>query len=595
MLGKCEQLNSLVCVDERQTRQRNESNIGLILAMATVGQYTQSLDTFLQYIGDEYSKVLQSSDYGTAESWYYEQSMFMKDVLLSLVEEVASVLPLSAYLDEGARGNIAFWDERGKEWIAASRLKQSKLHGVIEGSAVSKHHVEKLVSVNVDILETLLVHVMMTRNGNEPRNLDDAVESSTLQNPYEEIQMFIEIKKSTIKSSRDSSSIQNLDSNVRLELRQFVTTVASGYESNRFRNFLHASHVAHLANLLLKSIHSTERSNNASDIAHDPLARFAIVLSALVHDVGHLGVPNGQLVEEKPELAAKYRSKSIAEQNSIDTAWKILMSSKFKNLQYCLFESNQEKYRFRQLLVNCVMATDIFDQDLRVLRQSRWEKAFSDNDGSLNSGEEEGHYKATVVIEHIMQASDVAHTMQEWDIYRQWNESLFREMHDAYTEGRATEDPSDGWYEGELWFFDNWVIPLTQNLKECGVLDILSDQLVKQAQSNRNRWQLEGKQLSKEMRSSIKSDSRMLKQSLSSCDHSLASTEDSTSTAASYLASQMFHYILSVEFVDTPNDGMEGAIISKIDKNEAAGPFLEEMSKKTGGSKGSSLMPFTVE
>jgi 3'5'-cyclic nucleotide phosphodiesterase len=28
--------------------------------------------------------------------------------------------------------------------------------------------------------------------------------------------------------------------------------------------------------------------------------------------------------------------------------------------------------------------------------------------------------KATIVIEHIIQASDIAHTMQHWHIYRKW-------------------------------------------------------------------------------------------------------------------------------------------------------------------------------
>ncbi|CAJ1970219.1 unnamed protein product [Cylindrotheca closterium] len=526
MLGNCAKLNSMDnCADERQSRQRNTANIGLILAVATVGQCTQSLDQFLQYCGEEYDKAMKASDSNSAESWYYEQSMFMKDVLLPLIEEVLPVLPLSGYLEEGAAENIAFWDKRGQEWMVASKLKKAKLHGVIEGSVISKYQVEKLVSVNVATLETLLTQVMTTRNGNESRYLDDGVES-TSRNPYEEIQMFIEMKKSTIKSGNGTSTIHQVGADIRSELRDFVVTIVAGYESNQFHNFLHASHVAHMANLLVKCIHSTEGSNGASNIAHDPLARFVIVLSALVHDIGHTGVPNSQLAEEQPELADKYSRKSIAEQNSIDTAWEILMSPKFKKLQCCLFESKQEKARFRQLLVNCVMATDIFDQDLRVLRQSRWEKVFS--------GDEEAHCKATSAIEHIMQTSDVAHTMQDWEIYCQWNESLYRELHDAYTEGRSTKDPSDGWYEGELWFFDHWVIPLAQNLKACGVLDIVSDQLVKQARSNRRRWQLEGKQISQEMCSTIQSDTRS-----SCCSHSLSAASEHSGSSASYLASQM--------------------------------------------------------
>ncbi|CAJ1965011.1 unnamed protein product [Cylindrotheca closterium] len=532
MLGKCQQLNSMVCVDERQTRQRNAANVGLILAMATVGQYTQSLDQFLKYSSEEYEKSLKASDSNISESWYYEQSMFMKDVLLPLIDEVSAVLPLSGYLEEGATENIAFWDKRGQEWMVANSLKKAKVHVAMEGSIEWKFHLEKLVSANVGILESLLAQVMTTRHGNEPTYLDDGVESTSLK-PYEEIQMFIKIKRSKLENEHETTGIHEIDADARSELKDFVRVIAARYENNRFHNFLHASHVANLSNLLVKGIHSTGGSCGASNIAHDPLARFAIVLSALVHDVGHTGVPNSLLAEEQPVLADIYNRKSIAEQNSIDTAWGILMSPKFKTLQHCLFESKQEKHRFRHLLVNCVMATDIFDQDLRALRQSRWEKAFSVED-------EEGHYKATSVIEHITQASDVAHTMQEWEIYRQWNESLFKEMYHAYTEGRAAKDPSDGWYEGELWFFDNWVIPLAQNLKECGVLDLVSEQLVKQAQSNRHRWQLEGKQISQEMCSGIKSSTRMLERSPSSCClHSLSASSEHSSSSASHLASRM--------------------------------------------------------
>jgi hypothetical protein len=51
-------------------------------------------------------------------------------------------------------------------------------------------------------------------------------------------------------------------------------------------------------------------------ITSDPLTQFAIVFSALIHDVDHSGVPNGQLAVENPELAQLYKNQSIAEQVS---------------------------------------------------------------------------------------------------------------------------------------------------------------------------------------------------------------------------------------------------------------------------------------
>jgi hypothetical protein len=37
--------------------------------------------------------------------------------------------------------------------------------------------------------------------------------------------------------------------------------------------------------------------------------------------------------------------------------------------------------------------------------------------------------KATIVVEHLIQTSDVAHTMQHWHVFVKWNERLFQEMY----------------------------------------------------------------------------------------------------------------------------------------------------------------------
>ena len=55
-------------------------------------------------------------------------------------------------------------------------------------------------------------------------------------------------------------------------------------------------------------------------ITSDPLTHFAVVLSALIHDVDHRGIPNFILSKEDPNLANVYSNKSVAEQNSIGTS-----------------------------------------------------------------------------------------------------------------------------------------------------------------------------------------------------------------------------------------------------------------------------------
>merc|ERR1711966_438332 len=100
--------------------------------------------------------------------------------------------------------------------------------------------------------------------------------------------------------------------------------------------------------------------------------------------------------------------------------------------------------------------------------------------------------KATLVFEQIMQASDVSHTMQHWETYKKWNKRLYNELSKGYREGRGASDPRDGWYKGEIGFFDFYIIPLAKKLKECGVFGSACREYLNYALENRRRWEEEG-------------------------------------------------------------------------------------------------------
>lgn len=177
------------------------------------------------------------------------------------------------------------------------------------------------------------------------------------------------------------------------------------------------------------------------------MTQFAIVFAALLHDAEHLGVPNTQLLVEHPEMAKKYKNKAIAEQHSVDVAFDILMEPKYRDLRMAIYKNEKDMRRFRQLVVNVILATDICDKDLKDFRNRRWERAFSDP--SLNV-EEVDDLKATIGIETLIQASDIHHTMQPWKVYKEWNQKLFTEMFKAFQEGRSTSDPRAFWFKGEM-------------------------------------------------------------------------------------------------------------------------------------------------
>ncbi|CAB9519134.1 Receptor-type guanylate cyclase gcy [Seminavis robusta] len=297
------------------------------------------------------------------------------------------------------------------------------------------------------------------------------------------------------------------------QLRAHVTAIAESYQDNPFHNFEHACHVTMSTTKFLGRIASMEidlptlqgkdaRAAVAShihDYTHgilsDPLTLFGIVYSSLIHDCDHAGVGNAQTIKENPKMGEKYQGKSVAEQNSLDIAWNLLMSERFAELRALLFANDKaEMARFRQVVVNIVLATDIFDKELNGLRKGRWNKAFEESAEGSNS-----HLRATIVLEHIIQASDVSHTMQHWHIYRKWNRRLFLEMYSAYKQGRMGADPSSFWYKGELGFFDNYIIPLAKKLETCGIFGVSSDECLTYAQQNRQEWEARGEEIVQEL------------------------------------------------------------------------------------------------
>jgi len=223
----------------------------------------------------------------------------------------------------------------------------------------------------------------------------------------------------------DPNTIE-LDSAMVQLIHDYVASLAAMYRDNSFHSFEHASHVTmSVAKLLSRIVAPSDMDftdgNQASASLHDhtygitsdPLTQFACVLSALIHDVDHQGVPNSTLVAEADPLMEIYGGKSLAEQNSVDEAWDLLMTEKFQPLVAVLCQDEVELARLRQLVVNAVMATDIMDPDLKKLRNGRWDKAFNQTDAeNQDTSREAVNRKATIVIEHLIQASDVSHTMQ---------------------------------------------------------------------------------------------------------------------------------------------------------------------------------------
>ena len=227
-------------------------------------------------------------------------------------------------------------------------------------------------------------------------------------------------------------------------------------------------------------------------LSSDPLAQFAVVFAALVHDVDHPGVSNEQLQSEKAAIAVKYRYKSSAEQHAINTAWELLHHSTFASLRSAVLACDHDSQRFRQMLVNTVMATDLVDDELIQARENRWQQAF-------HGQRRNPARQTTCVMEHLVLLASLSYAVQGWQTFCKWNERLYLENHRAFVAGRGLHDPTRSWITTNRIFFVEVVVPLTKRLKECAVFGGAAETFLVRATENKLKWKAFGNEICAEM------------------------------------------------------------------------------------------------
>lgn len=311
---------------------------------------------------------------------------------------------------------------RGKGMVSTFFLKLSETNAIKDGISsvleLDSNKTGRLISWNVEVFCNLLKDIVANRKAQPFKLLKTSLPKKlkAVNNALAEMSDAIEFRSSnehTAQIAIDSNSVV-LNDKVVSQLTDLVCRIAGMYRDHPFHNFEHASH---MTTSVLKMIgRIADSTNTANDdkarmglcekIAVDPLIQFACAFSALIHDADHPGVSNATLAQGNDPLAQQYKNKSMAEQNSLDVCWTLLLKPEYSELRSCICTSEAEFLRLRSLLVHSVMATDMMDQELGAAREARWNLLFSTNLEHKGSYGEAGKNKrATLMIEYLIQVS----------------------------------------------------------------------------------------------------------------------------------------------------------------------------------------------
>jgi 3'5'-cyclic nucleotide phosphodiesterase len=233
----------------------------------------------------------------------------------------------------------------------------------------------------------------------------------------------------------------NLDRSV---LATFFSTIARKYHVDGgvpYHNALHATDV------LQAAYHSLMRGQLISHL--NPEQRFAFLVAAACHDVGHLGVNNVYLVDSHHPLSLTYNDVSPLENMHAAVTFLTMQNPKCNILEPLKPDA---RIRVRQLIISMILATDNVHHFVVVKRlKKRVEKfknkfaAFTMDEELDDSSEEEvtntspsdasigidfkaQPKEASLFLSALLHACDISNNARPWHIATEWTSRIMEEF-----------------------------------------------------------------------------------------------------------------------------------------------------------------------
>jgi hypothetical protein len=205
-----------------------------------------------------------------------------------------------------------------KKEMKANNTKKVPLHVPASAVETPQENKSRLIEHNTDILLRYLAAVITNRHSGTGgsraiKAVDHSQESKEIPPPIDSVADVIIFPNFDPYRRREKANFAELTV-IRPILFDYVTEIAGMYKNVPFHNFEHASHVTLAADRLMSRMVSMdgldedEMYNATYGISADPLTHFAVIFGALIHDLGHKGVANSQLVLEDDKMAVKFKA-----------------------------------------------------------------------------------------------------------------------------------------------------------------------------------------------------------------------------------------------------------------------------------------------
>lgn len=263
-----------------------------------------------------------------------------------------------------------------------------------------------------------------------------------------------------------------------IKFKLWLHEISEGYfKSNPYHNSTHAADVLQATHCFVL--------NMKQELP--PLALFALLISAIIHDFRHPGVNNHFLYRILDPLAIQFNGISILENMHIKDAFSSTLNNEPINW-LCAF--NKEQFiEFHSQVTQCILATDM-SKHVELL--SRFNARLAQ--GSLDLMKKND---LKLLLPMLLKLSDISNPFRPWDVAHRWSDLIVEEFFRQGEEERARHlaispfmDRCNPQIAKSQTTFISWVVsPLLQSFQP-----VLNPEIMEQLNSclrfNEKQWNL---------------------------------------------------------------------------------------------------------
>lgn len=218
-----------------------------------------------------------------------------------------------------------------------------------------------------------------------------------------------EIAKATFANMKVEDEIPGYDAE---KVNNYMRLLESNYPNNPFHNALHAADVG-------QSVHIFLQQQCATNFT--PLEKFALVLAAFAHDVGHNGKNNDFLIKTRDPVATRFNNQSPLEMMHAHLALELVEKDDTCNFLQGMAPADQT--RFREIVIKTILGTD------NALHFEKLKK-LQDLIAAGNGAVVEKH--KSFFMEILLHAADISNPSKLYENdgpYKKWCENVMTEFY----------------------------------------------------------------------------------------------------------------------------------------------------------------------